>query len=78
MDKKSIKFPSPQGFAAPEDSEPGKPFEVLATVVLLDDGMLQLQALDGVELAAAEAAEDEVEEENPNFLGAIERGMEPV
>jgi len=75
MDKKHVKFPAPKGFTTPEDSEPGKPFEVLATVALLEDGMLQLQALDGA--ALAEAVDEEVVEdtETPGFLGAIERGM---
>lgn len=60
--KNSISFPSPKGFSAPEDSKPGQPFEVMATVVMADDGSLTLNAVDGVPVAGASDKEDSDEE----------------
>lgn len=89
--KTEISFDAPKGFAPPEDSEPGKPFEVMATVRMGDDGKLVLEALDGATLDANEegdpdgdAAEDKAGEMSGDmaegapeegFLGAIEKGM---
>lgn len=81
---KEIKFPMPDGFAAPEDAQPGKPFEVMATVMMSEDGMLALSAIDGAPVASASDDDDEEEmddmEETPApegdaFLSAIEKGM---
>jgi len=76
---KTISFTPPDGFAAPEDSEPGKPFDVLATVVMGDNGEITLQAVDGIDVAANETEsedsemEDESSEaEDPGFLGSVE------
>lgn len=82
--KKSISFPAPEGFSAPEDSKPGQPFEVMATVVMADDGSLTLNAVDGVPVAAEESSVEaggespETEVELPpgdGFLMAIENGV---
>lgn len=77
---KEIKFPMPDGFAAPEDAQPGKPFEVMATVMMSEDGMLALSAIDGAPIASApEPKAEEMDEmpapEGDAFLSAIEKGM---
>ena len=72
---KSISFKAPKGFAAPEDSEPGKPFDILATVSMGDDGQVTLQAVDGIEMASAESEDMDEASETPDegdFLGSIE------
>ena len=72
---KEIEFDAPKGFAPPEDSEPGKPFEVLATIRQKEDGKLCLEAVDGVAVTAAEKSETpEMEEsEDEGFLAAVEK-----
>lgn len=73
---KEIEFPAPKGFAPPEDSEPGKPFEVLATIRQKEDGTLCLEALDGAPVSPEEDGEAVTEENTePDFLGAVEKGM---
>lgn len=81
---KEIKFPMPDGFAAPEDAQPGKPFEVMATVMMSEDGMLALSAIDGAPVASASEESDSEEEgteieieasAGDGFLSAIEKGM---
>lgn len=79
---KEIKFPAPEGFSAPEDADPTKPFEVMASVTMGEDGMLSLVSIDGVPVAAMSEDEEEKdemedEEESPmgdGFLVAIEKG----
>jgi hypothetical protein len=76
---KEVEFPAPQGFAAPEDTEPGKSFEVMATVRMKDDGKVCLEAIDGVPVSYKEESEtpemETAEGEDPGFLAAIEKGM---
>lgn len=56
-------FNVPQNFTPPEDYEEGKPFDMVASLVM-KNGRLQIQALNGAKLAAEEAEEEgEVEEE---------------
>ena len=69
-----ISFPMPEGFAPPEDSKPGEPFDVLATV-RLDGDMLVLTAIDGSPVGAGEDEQPEMPEDDAGFLGAVERGM---
>jgi hypothetical protein len=79
---KEIKFPAPDGFTAPEDADPTKPFEVMASVTMGEDGMLSLTAIDGVPIASESeemdgGMEDEMEDDAPmgdGFLVAIEKG----
>jgi hypothetical protein len=52
-------FNVPQNFTPPEDYEEGKPFDMVASLVM-KDGRLQIQSLNGAKLAAEEA-EEEVE-----------------
>ncbi len=52
-------FNVPQNFTPPEDYEEGKPFDMVASLVM-KNGRLQIQALNGAKLAAEEA---EVEDE---------------
>ena len=74
----AIKFPAPDGFTAPEDADPTKPFEVMASVTMGEDGMLSLTAIDGVPVASeSEEMDEEMDEESPmsvDFLSAIEAG----
>ena len=46
----------------PASAQPGEPFEAVATLVIDENGMVELVALDGVELGAdmEEVAEEEV------------------
>jgi hypothetical protein len=78
---KEIKFPAPDGFTAPEDADPTKPFEVMASVTMGEDGTLSLSAIDGVPIATEsddmDEADDEMEDDAPmsvDFLSAIEAG----
>jgi hypothetical protein len=81
---KELSFPSPEGFSAPEDSKPGEPFEVMATLTMGDGGTLTLNAIDGAPVAMdaesedgeMEAAEVEIEPSSGDgFLMAIENGV---
>ena len=84
---KEIEFQAPKGFSPPEDSAPGQSFEVMATVKMKDNGMLCLEAIDGVSVYPeedAETPEEENAEDNApsdkkpaaiGFLAAIEDGM---
>jgi len=84
---KEIEFQAPKGFSPPEDSTPGQPFEVMASVRMKENGMLCLEAIDGVSVSPEEQAETP-EEENAEdnapsdkkpaaigFLAAIEDGV---
>lgn len=51
-------FPVPTGFAPPDTAEEGKPFEVTASVIMRD-GRLMLDSINGAKLAAEEEMEDE-------------------
>jgi hypothetical protein len=81
---KELSFNAPEGFSAPEDSKPGEPFEVMATLTMGDSGMLTLNAIDGAPIAMdaepeeeeMEAAEVEIEPSSGDgFLMAIENGV---
>lgn len=75
---KEIEFEAPKGFLPPEDSEPGKPFEVLATIRLKEDGKLCLEALDGApvgEKYADKESKPEMPDDEDDFLGAVEKRM---
>lgn len=75
-----IDIPVPQGFEAPEESEEGRSFDVLATVSY-EGGKLTLTAIDGLPVSAeskteeADAEEPEMEEEDADFMAAVERGL---
>lgn len=58
----AFSFPIPAGFAPPDTAEDGKPFEVTASVIMRD-GKLILDSLNGAKLAAEEAEDDELEED---------------
>jgi hypothetical protein len=79
-----IKFPAPEGFSVPEDSDPTKPFEVMASVTLGEDGMLSLSAIDGAPVSIPQESDDmgydETDEamggpSGDGFLVAIEQGV---
>jgi len=84
---KEIEFPAPKGFSPPEESTPGQPFEVMASVRMKENGMLCLEAVDGVSVYPEEQAEtpeeENSEETSPSdktpaaigFLAAIEDGV---
>jgi hypothetical protein len=59
-----IEFPAPQGFTPPDNAKEGDTFEALATLRMQADGVLQLEAIDGMPVkhdAKAEAQEEEDE-----------------
>lgn len=81
---KAASLPMPEGMEMPEGVEPGGTFEVMATVRVGDDGMLAVEALDGMPLPGMEPEEepmDDMEEETPEedaeegFLGAVEKRL---
>lgn len=53
-----MKIMLPDGYEMPASAQPGEPFEAVATLVIGEDGMVELIALDGAELG-----EDMEEEE---------------
>lgn len=55
-------FTAPDNFTPPDDYEEGKPFDVVASMVL-SNGNLILKALNGTQLAQEEAEEEMPEEE---------------
>ena len=56
-------FNVPTTFTPPEDYEEGKPFDMVASLVL-SNGRLKINSLNGAKLAADEAEEDEDTVEN--------------
>lgn len=74
------KFAMPPGFEMPDNAVPGEPFEVVATVVVEDDGSVMVTAIDG---APIEGYEDKPEGEapaqeapqEPDFLGGVAAAM---
>jgi len=59
-----MKITLPEGFPMPENSRPGEPFDVVATIRPDEGGMFSLVALDGMELPSGEGEEMEEEDEN--------------
>jgi hypothetical protein len=57
-----MKITLPEGFPMPENSRPGEPFDVVATIRPDEGGMFALVALDGMELPSDEGEEMEEEE----------------
>ena len=47
-DNKVIEFPAPKGFTPPDNAKEGDTFEALATLRMQADGVLQLNAIDGM------------------------------
>jgi hypothetical protein len=57
-----MKITLPEGFQMPASAKPGQPFEVVATLMMDDEGV-SLKALDGVEIPEMEEMEEvEMEE----------------
>lgn len=56
-----MKLTLPEGFQMPASAKPGEPFEVVATLVAGEDGVM-MTAIDGVKLPEEEE-EGEMEEE---------------
>lgn len=66
-----MKIELPEGFQLPATAKPGQPFEVVATLMMGEDGVM-LQALDGVEIPEMEddgegETEVEVEVKTPEY-----------
>ena len=57
-----MKIILPEGFQMPASAKPGEPFEVVATLLADENGMVNMTALDGVALAEKEEEEEEAEE----------------
>ena len=56
-----ISFSPPKGFTPPDDMEEGKPFDIVASMVL-KDGKLTLQSVNGAKLSQMEEESDDMEE----------------
>lgn len=72
-----MKFAIPEGMVPPDGVEVGSTFDALATLKL-GEGELELIAVDGLPVAAAEAPEAEEAEEMDEEMGfeeAIRAGM---
>lgn len=57
-----MKITLPEGFQMPASAKPGEPFEVVATLLADENGMVNMTALDGMALAE-EMEEEDAEEE---------------
>jgi hypothetical protein len=55
-----MKIMLPEGYEMPASAQPGEPFEAVATLVIGEDGMVELVALDGVELGEGVEEAEEV------------------
>lgn len=54
----------PKGYQPPDNAKPGEPFEVVATLVMEEDGEFELKAIDGIPLPEdKEDQEDQGEDE---------------
>jgi len=77
--KKEIEFKAPEGFVVPEDVEPGKPFEAMATLRQKEDGTLCLEAIDGAPLSkdGGDYDKDDAPTDTPppGFLDSVEAGI---
>jgi hypothetical protein len=58
-----VSFPVPKGFSPPQNYRPGEAFEAIAKLRMSEDGMLKLEALDGVKLEGEGMEEEGYEEE---------------
>ena len=57
-----ISFAPPKGFTPPDDMEEGKPFDIVASMVM-KDGKLTLQSVNGAKLLQMEEETEDMEEE---------------
>jgi hypothetical protein len=63
-DENVIEFPAPKGFTPPDNAKEGDTFEALATLRMQADGVLQLNAIDGMPVMhdAKQEAQEEKDE----------------
>jgi len=57
-----ISFAPPKGFTPPDDMEEGKPFDIVASMVM-KGGKLTLQSVNGAKLSQMEEETEDMEEE---------------
>lgn len=60
-----MKLSMPKGYEMPDNAKPGQPFEAVATLVMGEDGTVQLTAIDGMEVGESEEPEEAEEAEAP-------------
>ncbi len=63
-----MKISLPEGFEIPENAVPGKPFEVVATIVRKEDGSFDLVAIDGIEIEESSESEENEEPEEEDYM----------
>ena len=54
-----MKLTLPEGFQLPATAKPGEPFESVATLLMHEDGSVEVTALDGVALPEEEESEEQ-------------------
>ena len=57
-----ISFTPPEGFTPPDDMEEGKPFDIVASMVM-KGGKLTLQSINGAKISQMEEETEDMEEE---------------
>lgn len=68
--EKNFTFPAPEGFALPDGTQPGEPFQVMAVAQQNDDGSLQLVEFDGLPVGPTpEPAPDDDESDEDDESG---------
>lgn len=77
---KTFSLPVPDGLELPDEASNGKSFDIVANCKL-EDGMLVIEALEGIPVAPQkEGSDDSGEKESPpqkGFLAAIEERFNP-
>ena len=68
-----MKLALPKGFPMPENSRPGEPFDVVATIRPVEGGMFAVVALDGMEIPEGgdEMEDEEYEDEDEDEGGEV-------
>jgi len=74
-DENVIEFPAPKGFTPPDNAKEGDTFEVLATVRMQADNVLQLDAIDGMPVMHDSKQEDQEEKDESPEESAREEQM---
>ena len=68
-----ISFAPPKGFTPPDDMEEGKPFDIVASMVM-EGGKLTLQSVNGAKLSQMEEETEDMEEETSESSMPAEDG----
>lgn len=68
-----ISFAPPEGFTPPDDMEEGKPFDIVASMVM-KDGKLALQSINGAKFSKMKEESEDMEEESSDSSQPPEDG----